>query len=69
MKKSNSSPGSQHERCAASLVLVLNVGLVLEQQMNDISVTLPAGQRQGDVVLTPRRDIDLCTMEEEELGH
>ena len=36
--------------------------------MDDIAMSLPASQRQGDVVLTPRRYVDLCTMKEKQLG-
>ena len=48
---------------------MLNVGLVLEQQVDDVSMTLPAGQSQRDVVLTTRRHIDPRTMEEKKLGY
>ena len=48
---------------------MLNVGLVLEQQMDDIAMALPTGKGQRDVVLTPRGNIDPCTMEEKQLGY
>ena len=48
---------------------MLNVGLVLEQQMDDIAMALPTGKGQRDVVLTPRGNIDPCTMEEKKLGY
>ena len=37
--------------------------------MDDVTMTLPAGEGQRDVVLTPGRYIDLCTMEEKQLGY
>jgi hypothetical protein len=48
---------------------VLDVGLVLEQEVDDVAMTLPAGEGQRNVVLTTRRHIDPRTMEEEKLGY
>ena len=48
---------------------MLNVGLVLEEQVDHISVALPTGQRQRDVVLATGRYVDLCTVEEKKLGN
>ncbi len=62
-------PRSQHQGGAPSLVLVLNIGDVLEQEVDDVPMPLPAGQRQGDVVLTARGHVDLCTVVQKKLGH
>ena len=48
---------------------MLDVGLVLEEQVDDVAMTLPAGEGQRDVVLTTRRYVDPCTVEEKKLGH
>ena len=64
-----SLPRCQHEGSAASLVLVLNVGAVPEQEVDHVPVALPAGQRQGNIVLTARGHIDLCTLLEQQLSH
>ena len=37
--------------------------------MDDITMTLPTGKSERDVILTTRRHVDSCTMEEEKLGH
>ena len=37
--------------------------------MDDVTMTLPTGESERDVILTTRRHVDPCTMEEEKLGH
>ena len=40
-----------------------------QQQSHDVSVAFPAGQGQGNIVLTPRGNVDLCTLLEKELSN
>ena len=64
-----SSKGSKHERTEAFLRPVLNVGSSLEEQLDDLFVTFPAGKGQWTILVTVGFDVDLRPVIKEELGH
>ena len=64
----NPSPCGLHEWRAASLGLVVDVGAPLNEQLHHVLVTLPAGEREGRVIVAARGDVDLGPRVEQELS-
>ena len=61
------SPCGLHERCAAGLGLMVDVGALVYEELDHTLVSLPAGKGERGIVVTARWNIDLGPRVQEKL--
>ena len=56
------TPGCFHQRSTASFSLMIKIGALINQQVDNIIVPFPTSQCQWRVVVTTRRQVTLHTV-------